>query len=232
MTALQTIKSRFNYDQVNFVASSLGYAEDIENCNTILNTAYKAGFHTQYVDLQEMTFSEEEGIFYELAHDEFQPVDVWFKMIPWDWMFTHEPDLAKLLSRILEKKFALILNPPYTTVWQNKKFMAYITQNFPNTTIAETYTEVNGLMEYAKKPIYGRIGVNIELHAVKTYRTQGDYGSQPAVYHQYYPLAVDRENYSYQFGMFYADKPLALNVRIQDSLIINDDCDFMPHFII
>lgn len=230
---LKDLKNRFDFDEVHMIASSLGHPEDVANCNALLLQGYQAGLQCLYKNLEEIIFSEEDGIFYDLGNGDYQPVDIWFKMIPWDWMFTFEPELAQTLSVILEKKLAVILNPPYTSVWQNKKFLSYITEHFPNSCIAETFNEQNGMSLYVKKPVYGRVGENIYLQSEeKKYQTHGDYSTQPVVYQKYYPLAVDEEKYSYQFGMFYSDKPLAFNARIQNSKIITDDCDFISHYLL
>ncbi|TWP29420.1 hypothetical protein ETU09_02955 [Apibacter muscae] len=232
ITQFKQLKQFFNFEEIQMVASSLGHPEDIANCNTMLMQAHQAGLQVLYKDLTDIIFSEEEGLFYELGNEEFQPIDIWFKMIPWDWMFEFEPELAHTLIKISQDRKAIVLNPLYTTLWQNKKFLSYITEKFPNSLVAETYNNQNRLQEYVKKPIYGRIGENIEVKTDSVEKTDGDYENQPCVYQKYYPLPKDEEGYSYQFGMFYSDQPLAFNVRHQDSKIINDECEFISHFLI
>lgn len=227
---LSRIKSSVKYDEPFMLASSFGHKEDVLNCNVILDTAAKQGYKCYYTDLQNVTFSDE-GIFYEIG-GEFQPVDVWFKMIPWDWMFNEEPELAKTLVEIIDKKLAIVLNPTYTTIWQNKKFLAYITRNFPNNYTAETYLEQSAVFEYVEKPMYGRLGENVKMNVDGVLKSKGDYDFQQKIYQKYYPLASDKENYYYQTGLFFTYKPSALNLRTQNSKIITDDCEFMSHFII
>ncbi|GAA5025322.1 glutathionylspermidine synthase [Marivirga lumbricoides] len=231
-TCLTKIKSRFSFDDPFIVASSFGHKEDIINCNIVLDAGRDAGFNCYYCDLEQLTFSED-GIFYDVG-GEYQPVDVWFKLIPWDWIFNEEPNLAKELIHIIEKKQCVILNPPYTAIWQNKKFLAYITQHFPNRVIAETYTDKSYLRgEYVQKPIYGRMGENIRVVSNMENETSGgDYETQEKVYQAYYPLLKDGENYYYQLGFFYTTQPSAINFRAQPSKIITDDCEFMSHYII
>jgi glutathionylspermidine synthase len=215
-----------------FLGSSFGYPEDVANVNCILDIAFNAGFQTFYQDLEHVTFSEE-GIFYQEG-EEYVKVDVWYKMIPWDWMFNEEPDLAAILSKIVIEDLAVVLNPAYTSLWQNKLFLAYITKHFPNNVIAETHTEPTwGLTSYAQKPVYGRLGENILVKDEngKESRTKGDYGKQPSVYQRFFPLAQDDEKYYYQLGMFYTRKPSALNLRAQETNILTDDCEFMSHYI-
>lgn len=214
------------------LGSSFGYPEDVANVNCVLDIAHQAGFQTLYQDLEHVVFSEE-GIFYQEG-EEYIKVDVWYKMVPWDWMFSDEPDLASILSHIVQNDLAIVLNPAYTSLWQNKLFLAYITKHFPNSVIAETHTEITwGLTSYAQKPVYGRLGENILVKDDfgKEAKTRGDYGKQPTIYQKYFPLAKDKENYFYQTGIFLTDKPSALNLRAQDSPIVTDDCEFMSHYI-
>lgn len=228
---LQSLAGSFDFGQPTFLGSSLGYKEDVLNVNAILDVAHQAGFDTHYLDLEKVVFSDN-GIFYEVG-DEYVPVDVWYKLFPWDWVFKEEPELAKILNKIIINDQAVILNPAYTTIWQNKVFMSYITEHFPNNVIAETRTELTWEMSsYVKKPMYGRIGENITLKdGSREVSTAGDYGRQPMIYQKYYPLGKDSESYYYQPGVFYSDRPSALNVRAQNHPILTDDCEFMSHFI-
>jgi glutathionylspermidine synthase len=228
---LKKVRSSIIHEEAYVLASSFGHHEDIQNCNVILDLAKEAGFKCFYADLEKVTFSEDEGIFFEIG-GEYQPVDVWFKIIPWDWMFNEEPELAKVLSKIIDKNLAVILNPAYTAIWQNKKFLAYITKHFPNPYIAETYLNSSELIGYVEKPVYGRMGENIKIVANDMVQTKGDFANQEKVYQKYYPLISDSEKYFYQLGVFYTNKASAINFRAEENKIITNDCEFMSHYII
>ncbi len=229
---LHTLKNSINHPNPFLLGSSFGYKEDILNVNCILDIAYNQGYKSFYVNLEEVIFSQEQGILYEI-NGEYQIVDVWFKMIPWDWMFNEEPQLAKDLSGIICNDLCTVLNPAYTAIWQNKKFLAYISKYFPNNIIAETHLEKPLLNEYVTKPYYGRLGENISILSSKIKeQSAGDYGAQKMIHQKYFPLEKDLENYYYQVGMFYTNKASALNFRTQEKPIITDDCEFMSHYII
>lgn len=226
--------------EVNFVGTSLDNIEDRENVLTILDAVSDENPDnptTAYRPLEDLTFDANEGIFYELPDGEFLKVDILFKMIPWDWIFTNEPDLGKLLASIITKNQCVILNPPYTTLWQNKKFLSYITRYFPNNgVIAETYDEqYNYGHSYVKKPIYGRLGENVSVikNSKNVGSSAGDYENQRMVFQDYYPMLKDTDGYSYQIGIFSnaINKASGLNFRCQKGEIITDDCDFMAHHI-
>ncbi len=230
LNRLSEIKTTLPEENPVFLGSSFGYIEDKMNVNAILDLANRAGFKPFYEDLEKVVFSEE-GIFYKIG-DAYQIVDVWFKMIPWDWMFNEEPDLAKIVSQLITNKLVTVLNPAYTTIWQNKKFLAYITTYFPSNVIAKTYLKEPDLGDFVKKPVYGRIGENIMVKALgKRTETKGDYANQDSIYQEYCPLVMDTEDYYYQPGVFYVSEPVALNLRTQNQPILTDDCEFMSHFI-
>ncbi|WP_299113792.1 glutathionylspermidine synthase family protein [uncultured Winogradskyella sp.] len=232
-TTLSNLKPLIGKENPVFLGTSFGYIEDKENVNCIIDIAYEAGFKPFYSNLENIIFSDE-GVFHQIG-DEYEDVDVLFKMIPWDWMFNDEPELARTLSELIINDKVVVLNPAYTAIWQNKKFLAYITTNFPNSILAETYLDkLPSLYNYVKKPVYGRLGENITIEAMgnSEARSDGDFGNQDMIYQKYYPLNKDLENYSYQIGMFYTIRASAINLRAQQSQIITDDCEFMSHFII
>lgn len=229
-STLSKLKNKLGTETPTFLSSTFGYQEDIINANCMNDIAYKSGYQPFYCDLEKVIFSEEEGIFYKIG-EEYQPVDVWFKIIPWDWMFNEEPELANTVSKIIQKELSVVLNPAYTAIWQNKKFLAYITQHFPNNVIAETYLNPKG-SNYVTKPVYGRLGENVTIQASDSVSSKGDYGNQDKVYQQYYPLIKDKEAYFYQTGIFFTNTPSAINFRTQESRIITDDCEFMSHYLL
>lgn len=224
------LRSYIGESQPVLLASSFGHPEDINNCNVVLDCASSVGFSCFYENLESVIFSDE-GIFVEIGH-EYQPVDIWFKMIPWDWIVYEEPELADTLSHLILNKKTTILNPPFTMLWQNKKFLSYITTYFPNQVIAETYLQKEPLREYVEKPVYGRIGENIKIVSTTNHQTSGDYGNQEKVYQKFYPLPADMEKYYYQTGIFYTYRSSALNLRAQNTPIITEDCEFMSHYLI
>lgn len=228
--SLSKLKRRMGFDKPSILASSFGYPDDVNNCTAILSCANEAGYNTFYTDLENVIFSED-GIFYEVG-DEYERVDVWFKIVPWDWIFNDEPELARTLTKLILEEKVVVLNPAFTTLWQNKKFLAYITKYFPNSPFAETYVNKDMLQDYVEKPIYGRIGENIKINASLRAESKGDFGSQEKIYQKYYPLVKDKENYFYQTGVFYTNKASAINFRAQETPIINEDCEFMSHYLI
>lgn len=231
------IKSNINSKDPVIIGSTLGYPEDRLNTEVILNLAFRAGIRTFQSDLEHVIFSDDEGIFLETGTDQYEQANVFFKLFPWDWLFNDEPELGEILSKIIKNELCTILNPAYTAVWQNKSFLAQITEKYPEDLLfCKTHMREDAFAgkNYVKKPIGGRLGENISIvknNAVAE-KSKGDYGHQPYVYQEYYPNPKDRENYSYQTGVFYTeDGPCAINVRPSESEITTDDCEFMSHIV-
>ncbi|WGH75519.1 glutathionylspermidine synthase family protein [Tenacibaculum tangerinum] len=228
---LSVLKSKIPHEKPIFLATSLGYIEDQLNCNIILDAALEAGFTPRYADLPDVIFGDD-GIFLQFG-DEYEPVDVFFKMFPWDWIYNEEPDLLNDLSYLIKNNKVMVVNPPYTSLWQNKQFLTFITDYFPNEVIAKTYNNHPNTESWVEKPILGRIGENITIkNKQNTYQSKGDYENQSTIYQEYLPLAKDVENYYYQIGIFFSDRPLAINLRCQEQPIITEDAEFMSHYIL
>ncbi len=217
----------------SILGSSLGHPEDVVNTTTLLDIAYSSGFTPYYAPLEEVIFSEKEGIFLEQGNGNYIQADVWLKLFPWDWIVFEEPELGKLLADIICLNEAIVLNPPYTMLWQNKQFMAYITEKYPaNALFCPTFVTKPMVGKTVKKPIYGRLGENISVlneTGGVIQQSTGDFQKGEFVYQQFMPLATDSEKYDYQIGMFYTDKPSALNLRCEEGRIITNDCEFMTH---
>ncbi len=217
------------------LGSSLGYEEDRANSNVILDLAFDANWSTFYADLPEVVFDRSNGIYIERLK-EFYKADFFFKFFPWDWIFFDEPELGDDLHHIITHDLCTVLNPAYTHVWQNKLFLARLTERYPNDLhLAKTYFDETPLAKagYARKPILGRIGENIKLVSSTgdtVAKSKGDYGDQDKVYQELISNPVDDENYHYQAGVFVTDEgAAALNFRTAELEIITDDCEFMTH---
>ncbi len=222
----------------NMIGSSLGYIEDQLNTKAVLNIAEANGFKTAYADLEHVIFSETEGIFLETGPDQYLKADVFYKLFPWDWVYEEEIELTQILSDIITRDICTIVNPPYTTVWQNKRFLAYLTERYPNDmAVCETYLTppahwTNG---YVVKPVLGRLGENVILlkEGSKIEKTKGDFAKQEGVYQAYCANPVDSEGYSYQAGVFVTEEgACALNYRCQEGAIVASDCEFVSHYLL
>ena len=227
-TRLNSLGAYHKEDRPVILGTSLGHPEDQLNIKAILDVIGQSeDFFTYSEDLEKVYFAEE-GAFIEVDGGHVQ-VDIMIKLFPWDWAYKEEPGLAELLSNLIMSDRLIVLSPPYTTIWQNKMFLNYITSYFPNNVIARSYDKMPPYGgDFVLKSAFGRLGEEVTI--VKSGTNSKPHHKVKTV-QEYMPLPKDSDGYSYQIGMFYTDKPSALNIRGQKGMIINDDCEFYGHFL-
>ena len=233
-----SILKRYPDKEPNLLISTLGFQEDWLNADVIARAAKRAGFReVQFMALERVLFSTEEGIFMELGKDHYQHFDFWFKFIPWEFICFEEPDLLTDLSEIILNDLCVVLNPAYTMLLQSKAIMKYMYELEPNNPyILKTSYQVGDFPnhQYVRKPQFGRMGENIAIFdgtPSPAYETEGDYGDFPSIYQEVAAFDIDREGHRYQPSIFWTGEPSALCFRRQDDLIIDDDAEFVGHVI-
>ena len=117
----------------SFLVTTLGHEEDNLNGDLLVDAAYKSGFDSQLEQLPDITFSPEEGIFVEVAPDEFLPFDFWFKLVPWEFIAMKEPALMDIITQLTLNEKAIILNPAYTMLFQSKGILKILWDLYPKT---------------------------------------------------------------------------------------------------
>lgn len=218
--------------------STLGHPEDDINAELIGDAAEEAGFEeVQYLRLDRVVFSPDEGIFVEFGPDHYGKFDFWFKMVPWDFIAYEQPKLMRILTDIVMDRLAVVLNPPHSMVFQSKALLKFAYDMFPDhPLLLPTFLKEPKKPGFpiVKKSIFGREGENVKIMDQFGYvldERDGDYGHYPFVYQAMAELARDSEKYYYQPGVFYCEEPCALAFRRRDSLIVDEDAEFVSHLI-
>jgi glutathionylspermidine synthase len=220
--------------------SSLGYEEDVLNLEIVRKAALEAGFQiAQQVDLPNVIFSADEGIFVELRPDEFQRYDFWFKMVPWDFICHEEPDLLDLLTSIITGGHALVINPAFTMLLQSKALLVYLYENNPMhpAVLPASFTKAafEQKSAYVEKPIIGRMGENIAIydqHAQLLFENDGDYGDFPTIFQEKADINFDQRGRGYQPGVFWVQGACGIGIRRQEGLLLDDDAQFVTHTVV
>jgi glutathionylspermidine synthase len=236
---LQKILQRYPNRPANLLLIGLGHEEDWLNLDVIEMAAKQAGFEEAHrAPMEEVIFSEEEGIFLEVEHEEYLRYDFVFKMAPWEFIAYEEPELMGLLTQIIKRDLCVILNPAYSMLLQSKALLPLLEElgglhpamlkatrsaaDFPN-------------QRYAEKPIYGRTGDNLRLFdgtSQPVAENDGDYGHLPRIYQELAPFNVDSDGDRYQPSVYIAGgEACALCFRRQDGLIVDDDAEFVGHYV-
>ena len=120
------LKSNPDRDK-NLLVSTMGYDEDLLNAEIVIKAAEKAGFkEVQLIPVDKIVFSPEEGIFVDLGAETYRKYDYWYKVVPWEYIAYEEPEWMDILSAIITKKLAIVLNPAWTMLLQSKAICKYM----------------------------------------------------------------------------------------------------------
>ncbi len=221
----------------SLIATSLGYPEDAAHAEFIMKQAAKEGFEVAYADLPELEFSPGEGVFLPLEGGEYVQADYLYKMVPWEFICFEEPELLDILHDLIMKDLVNVLNPPYALVYQSKMFLDHVSKKYKLPYFLDSSRNQSDFKgrKHVEKASFGRLGENIkifdEYHQIIE-QTSGDFGHFDKVYQEFTNLYKDEYNEYYQLGFFNVDKRgSSISFRRADKLIIDDDAEFIPHFI-
>ncbi len=218
------------YDGWNFLFTSIkGNDEEEQTVKLLQHIATEAGFNTEFAYIDDIEFSDEEGISYNDTSYE-----LWFKLIPWEDIALEESDLAMLLTNIIKNQKAIIFNPAYTLLFQSKGLLKILWDLYPNhpLLLESSFEPLEG-QKQVRKPIFGREGGNITIldnNGNPIESVEGDYENHKMVYQAYTKLAEDAEGLSYQAGVFYAYEACGLGFR-KGGKILDNMSKFVGHVV-
>ena len=224
----------------SLLVSGLGHQEDWLNLDIIKDAAQRAGFEdVQEMTMSEVIFSRDEGIFIELGNGEYQRFDFWFKMVPWDFIAYDEPELMSILTSIVKQKHAVVINPAYSMLLQSKGLLPFLSKKFayhPSVLKSSNDKTTFGSSPHVEKPIYGRTGDNVKIYlhggGAPSAVNEGDYGHLPSIYQALAAFEQDEDGDIYQPSVFWAGgSACGFCLRRQDSLIVDDDAEFVGHIL-
>ena len=212
-----------------------GFPEDDANVALIGEAAREADFELEFDFVDNVEFSAEEGIFWQNPRNgEFEKLDFWFKLVPWESIAEDEPELTKILTEIVRKRLAVILNPAYTLLFQSKYILKILWELYPaHPLLLETDTKPLAGKACVEKVLFGREGANVRILKADGSERQaadGEYGEYPKIYQEYVEFPVDSSGYTYQAGVFYAGEACGLGFR-RGGLILDNSAGFVGHVV-
>lgn len=215
-----------------------GAPEDDNNVALLREAAREAGFETAFRYIHEVVFSPTEGIFAPLANGQHRSFPFWFKLVPWEYIALEEPDLCDILTRIVRRDAALIVNPPYTMLFQSKGILKYLWDLFPDdpALLEASFEEPIGRTNYpfVQKVFLGREGSNVSIHddiGLPTEVRKGEYEAQPSIFQALARLDQDAEGQYYQAGVFFAYEACGMGFRRSPRRIIDNGAQFAGHTV-
>jgi len=218
------------YDGWKILFSSVeGNDEEEATTRLLQQMATDAGFNTSFEFLQNVKF-DEDGIF----DAEDNQYEYWFKLYPWEDIATDEPELATILTSIMQNQKAIILNPAYTLLFQSKGMMKILYDLFPDSPylLKTSFEPLQGIKQ-VEKSVFGREGANtkiIESDGTISYETNGPYDNHKKVYQEYIEFNKDSQDNKYQAGVFFAYEACGLSFR-KGGEILDNMSKFVGHVI-
>jgi glutathionylspermidine synthase len=212
-----------------------GYPEDDTNVAVLMEAAKEAGFDVEFAYIDDVEFSNGEGVFYQEAeHGHFVRFDFWFKLVPWEHIGTDEPELAVMLTEIVRNRKAVVLNPAYTLLFQSKYILKILWDLYPyHPLLLQTERYLLPHKKSVSKVLLGREGANVAIHdkggeVLET--AAGEYDGQPRIYQEYVLLPTDAAGHTYQAGVFYAGEACGLGFR-RGGKILDNTAQFVGHVV-
>lgn len=232
LITLEEDTSRFDeyYEGWKILFSSIAGSVEDENTTRLLESAARdAGFECDFAFVDEVSFDDENGIFWNGQNWEY-----WFKLIPWEMIAIDESDLALIIKNIIKNQKAIILNPAYTLLFQSKGIMKILWDLYPNhpLLLESSFEPLNGKKQ-VKKPFLAREGANVSIinsDGSIEIQNDGEYANGKFLYQEFADFAKDESGNSYQAGMFFAFEGCALGFR-KGKDIIDNYSKFVGHII-
>ncbi|MBR8462308.1 glutathionylspermidine synthase family protein [Campylobacter sp. faydin G-105] len=206
-----------------------GSIEDENTTKLLQSAASEAGFETDFAYINEIDFSDENGVFKGDVNYEYL-----FKLVPWEDIAIQESTLALILKNIVQNQKAIVLNPAYTLLFQSKGILKILWDLYPDhpLLLRTSYEPLNGV-KCVKKPVFGREGANVsivEKDGSVSLKNSGEYDESRSVYQEFYEFNADISGAKYQAGVFFAYEGCALGYR-KGGEIINNTSKFVGHYI-
>lgn len=212
-----------------------GYPEDDTNIAVLMEAAKEAGFDVEFAYIEDVEFSNGEGIFYQdPEHGQFIRFDFWFKLVPWEYIGEEEPELAGILTEIVKKRKALVLNPAYSLLFQSKYMLKILWDLYPyHPLLLQTERYVLPHKKSVGKVLFGREGANVTIYdkgGEVVEQAAGEYEDQARIYQEYVSFQTDGEGRTYQAGVFFAGEACGLGFR-RGGIILDNTAQFVGHVI-
>ena len=204
--------------------------DDRETVHYLEDCAREAGLETNFLAMRDIGI-DALGRFTDL---EDRIVTSLFKLYPWEWIMEEE------FGRYLLTSCVHFLEPPWKAVLSNKGLLPLLWEMFeghPN--LLPAYFEgdpgAGALTDnYVRKPLLSRQGSNIEIvrDSVALSRKGGPYGGEGHIVQAFHPLPEFEGKFPLVGCWMVAGRPAGLSIREAQSLITDEDANFVPHIIL
>ncbi|GAB77132.1 Glutathionylspermidine synthase [Austwickia chelonae] len=193
------------------------------------DTADQAGLSTASITVGDIGWDAVERDFVDLSGSPMRTV---FKLYPWESMLVE--DFGAHVDPVSSPGSTLWLEPLWKVLLSNKALLAALWHLYPgDELLLPAYLNDPGpLTQWVAKPLHGREGDNIRVHASGVEIEQpGEYGAEGWCYQQWCPLPEFDGNKAV-LGCWVVDGlPAGLGVRESDGWVTDYRARFVPHMM-
>ncbi|WP_456786996.1 glutathionylspermidine synthase family protein [Cellulomonas sp. P5_C5] len=191
----------------------------------VMDTAQQAGLETVGLTVGDIGFAAATGDFVDLADER---IETCFKLYPWENMLREEfgRHVAADPGRVTW------IEPLWKVVLSNKALLAALWHLYPHhENLLPSYLGSPGtLVDWVAKPLHGREGDAIRIHAAGIESTQpGPYGGEGYLYQQWCPLPDFDGNKAVVGSWVVGEHAAGVGIRESDGWVTDFYARFVPH---
>ena len=204
--------------------------EDEQTVLYVQDTCHQAGLVTSQLYIEDLGCDREQKRFVD---SESQPVQNYFKLYPWEWMWHEE------FAFSLKWEACNFAEPMWKMLLSNKGLLPFLWKLYPGHpnllpaffTAEELAAATGGNAGYVKKPKLSREGANVSvvLGGATVQANEGDYGEEGFVFQALAPMADFDGNHPVCGVWIVNHEACGLGIREDKSLITGNLSRFVPH---
>lgn len=207
--------------------------EELMTVTYLRDTAEQAGLAAESILLGDIGWDARRGCFVGERDGRLTPIRTCFALYPWESMLA-EPFGAHVQAVPDPRLGTTWIEPPWKALLSTKALLAALWRIYPDhELLLPAYLDDPGTLDaWVAKPLHGREGDGIRIHAPGIEHTQpGGGGEEGWCYQQWAPLP-DYAGNKPVLGCWVVDGHAAgLGVRESDGWVTDDVARFVPHVI-
>ncbi|HUK43489.1 MAG TPA: glutathionylspermidine synthase family protein [Candidatus Bathyarchaeia archaeon] len=201
--------------------------EDLMTLSYLADTAQQAGHTVTLLNMGEIGYDHDS---YRFVSPSREPIKSVFKLYPWEWM------LAEEFGQYLNQTSVATdwIEPPWKMVLSNKGILPVLWEMYPNHQyLLPAYFEderPNTLVEYCRKPIFGREGKNVSLHRRSgELSNEGEYGQEGYIRQAIAPIPEFEGSFPVLGSWVIDGESAGVGIRESETPISDNFSRFVPH---
>lgn len=202
--------------------------EDRGTVDYLAECARQAGMKTSVLPIESIGLTSL-GRFVDLENT---PIEVLFKLYPWEWLMRED------FGRAIPGSGTRFIEPPWKAILSNKGLLALLWRfhkGHPNLVPAYFSGETGDDLgpEWVEKPLYSREGANIRFVSagVETAATPGPYGEEGFIRQRRIAIPDFGAGQAIVGAWVVASQPAGMLLREDKAPATGNAARFLPHFI-